>query len=167
MGFKNGTDGGIQIAIDAIKAASKSHNFLSVTKEGKSAIFSTTGNQDCHVILRGGKNTNYQASDVSEVSEILQKNSLMDNIMIDASHANSQKDHSKQRIVVKDIADQISEGNKSICGVMLESNLVEGRQDIADKKDLVYGKSITDACIGWDETEELIDILNTSIINNR
>ena len=87
--------------------------------------------------------------------------------MIDASHANSQKDHSKQRIVVKDIADQISEGNKSICGVMLESNLVEGRQDIADKKDLVYGKSITDACIGWDETEELIDILNTSIINNR
>ena len=167
VGFKNGTDGGIQIAIDAIKAASKSHNFLSVTKEGKSAIFSTTGNQDCHVILRGGKNTNYQASDVSEVSEILQKNSLMDNIMIDASHANSQKDHSKQRIVVKDIADQISEGNKSICGVMLESNLVEGRQDIADKKDLVYGKSITDACIGWDETEELIDILNTSIINNR
>ena len=167
VGFKNGTDGGIQIAIDAIKAASKSHNFLSVTKEGKSAIFSTTGNQDCHVILRGGKNTNYQASDVSEVSEILQKNSLMDNIMIDASHANSQKDHSKQRIVVKDIAGQISEGNKSICGVMLESNLVEGRQDIADKKDLVYGKSITDACIGWDETEELIDILNTSIINNR
>ena len=167
VGFKNGTDGGIQIAIDAIKAASKSHNFLSVTKEGKSAIFSTTGNQDCHVILRGGKNTNYQASDVSEVSEILQKNSLMDNIMIDASHANSQKDHSKQRIVVKDIADQISEGNQSICGVMLESNLVEGRQDIADKKDLVYGKSITDACIGWDETEELIDILNTSIINNR
>ena len=167
VGFKNGTDGGIQIAIDAIKAASKSHNFLSVTKEGKSAIFSTTGNQDCHVILRGGKNTNYQASDVSEVSEILQKNSLMDNIMIDASHANSQKDHSKQRIVVKDIAGQISEGNKSICGVMLESNLVEGRQDVADKKDLVYGKSITDACIGWAETEELIDILNTSIINNR
>ena len=167
VGFKNCTDGGIQIAIDAIKAASKSHNFLSVTKEGKSAIFSTTGNQDCHVILRGGKNTNYQASDVSEVSEILQKNSLMDNIMIDASHANSQKDHSKQRIVVKDIAGQISEGNKSICGVMLESNLVEGRQDVADKKDLVYGKSITDACIGWAETEELIDILNTSIINNR
>ena len=167
VGFKNGTDGGIQIAIDAIKAASKSHNFLSVTKEGKSAIFSTIGNQDCHVILRGGKNTNYQASDVSEVSEILKKNSLMDNIMIDASHANSQKDHSKQRIVVKDIADQISEGNKSICGVMLESHLVEGRQDIEDKKNLVYGKSITDACIGWDETEELIDILNTSIINNR
>ena len=167
VGFKNGTDGGIQIAIDAIKAASKSHNFLSVTKEGKSAIFSTIGNQDCHVILRGGKNTNYQASDVSEVSEILKKNSLMDNIMIDASHANSQKDHAKQRIVVKDIADQISEGNKSICGVMLESHLVEGRQDIEDKKNLVYGKSITDACIGWDETEELIDILNTSIINNR
>ena len=165
VGFKNGTDGGIQIAIDAIKAASKSHNFLSVTKEGKSAIFSTTGNKDCHIILRGGKNTNYQAKEVSEVSTILKNNSLEDNIMIDASHANSQKDHSKQRIVIKDIAEQISQGNKSICGIMLESNLVEGRQDVGDKKDLIYGKSITDACIGWDETEELIEILNTSLID--
>lgn len=165
VGFKNGTDGGIQIAIDAIKAASKSHNFLSVTKEGKSAIFSTTGNKDCHIILRGGKNTNYQAKEVSEVSTILKNNSLEDNIMIDASHANSQKDHRKQRIVIKDIAEQISQGNKSICGIMLESNLVEGRQDVRDKKDLIYGKSITDACIGWDETEELIEILNTSLID--
>ena len=163
VGFKNGTDGGIQIAIDAIKAASKAHNFLSVTKEGKSAIFSTTGNKDCHIILRGGKNTNYQSDHVSKVSDILGDNSLPKNIMIDASHANSQKNHSKQRLVVEDIANQISNGNKSICGVMLESNLIAGRQDMAKPNDLVYGQSITDACIGWDETEELIEILNNSI----
>ena len=163
VGFKNGTDGGIQIAIDAIKAASKAHNFLSVTKEGKSAIFSTTGNKDCHIILRGGKNTNYQSDHVANVSDILGDNSLSKNIMIDASHANSQKNHSKQRLVVEDIADQITDGNKSICGVMLESNLIAGRQDIAKPNDLVYGQSITDACIGWDETEELIEILNNSI----
>ncbi len=163
VGFKNGTDGGIQIAIDAIKAASKAHNFLSVTKEGKSAIFSTTGNKDCHIILRGGKNTNYESDHVDNVTNILDSNSLPKKIMIDASHANSQKNHSKQRLVVEDIANQISDGNKSICGVMLESNLVAGRQDIAKPNDLVYGQSITDACIGWDETEELIEILNNSI----
>ena len=163
VGFKNGTDGGIQIAIDAIKAASKAHNFLSVTKEGKSAIFSTSGNKDCHIILRGGKNTNYQSNHVSNVSSILEDNSLPKNIMIDASHANSQKNHSKQRLVVEDIANQISNGNRSICGVMLESNLVAGRQDIAKPNNLIYGQSITDACIGWDETEELIEILNNSL----
>ena len=165
VGFKNGTDGGIQIAIDAIKAASKKHNFLSVTKEGKSAIFSTTGNKDCHIILRGGKSTNYQSEDVSIVSDALIKNDLPVNIMIDASHANSQKDHTKQSIVVRDIADQIINNNKSICGVMLESNLVAGRQDIAKPADLTYGQSITDACIGWDETEELIMMLNDAIEN--
>ena len=163
VGFKNGTDGGIQIAIDAIKAASKNHNFLSVTKEGKSAIFSTTGNKDCHIILRGGKDTNYQANDVSIVSKALLENSLSNNIMIDASHANSKKDHTKQRLVVEDIANQISNDNESICGVMLESNLVAGRQDISDPTKLLYGQSITDACIGWDETEELIEILNNAI----
>ena len=163
VGFKNGTDGGIQIAIDAIKAASKPHNFLSVTKEGKSAIFSTTGNQDCHIILRGGKNANYQASDVNQVGKELDNNSLPKNIMVDASHANSQKDHTKQKLVIEDIAKQIKLGNKSICGVMLESNLVEGRQDISDKTKLVYGKSITDACIGWDETVELINLLNSAL----
>tara|TARA_B100001564_G_scaffold315787_1_gene290723 strand:- start:41 stop:1096 length:1056 start_codon:yes stop_codon:yes gene_type:complete len=165
VGFKNGTDGGIQIAIDAIKAASKSHNFLSVTKEGKSAIFSTTGNKDCHIILRGGRNTNYQADEVSMVSNSLIDNSLSNNIMIDASHANSQKDHTKQSLVVEDIANQISNGNESICGVMLESNLVAGRQDVAKPNDLVYGQSITDACIGWDETENLINILNNAVEN--
>ena len=163
VGFKNGTNGSIQIAIDAIKAASKAHNFLSVTKEGKSAIFSTKGNRDCHIILRGGKKINYQQEDVTSVSDLLVKNKLSNNIMIDASHANSQKDHAKQRIVVQDIFDQISRGNNSICGVMLESNLIEGRQDIGNKDDLVYGQSITDACIGWNETEELIEMLNNAI----
>ena len=160
VGFKNGTDGGIQIAIDAIKAASKEHNFLSVTKEGKSAIFSTTGNKDCHIILRGGKNTNYGAQDVEAVSKALDKNSLDPQIMIDASHANSQKDFQKQRLVAEDIAEQILNGNKNIFGIMLESNLLEGKQDISNKNNLVYGKSITDACIGWDETEELIRLLS-------
>ena len=163
VGFKNGTNGSIQIAIDAIKAASKAHNFLSVTKEGKSAIFSTKGNRDCHIILRGGKKINYQQEDVTSVSNLLVKNKLSNNIMIDASHANSQKDHAKQRIVIQDISDQISKGNNSICGVMLESNLIEGRQDIGKKDDLVYGQSITDACIGWNETEELIEMLNNVI----
>ena len=163
VGFKNGTNGSIQIAIDAIKAASKAHNFLSVTKEGKSAIFSTKGNKDCHIILRGGKQINYQQEDVTSVSDLLIKNKLANNIMIDASHANSQKDHTRQRIVIQDISDQISRGNTSICGVMLESNLVEGRQDIGKKDDLVYGQSITDACIGWNETEELIEMLNNAI----
>ena len=137
--------------------------FLSVTKEGKSAIFSTTGNKDCHIILRGGKKINYQQEDVADVSSLLVKNELPNNIMIDASHANSQKDHTKQKIVIKDIAGQISKGNDSICGIMLESNLVEGRQDIGKKDNLVYGQSITDACIGWDETEELIEMLDSAI----
>ena len=163
VGFKNGTNGSIQIAIDAIKAASKAHNFLSVTKEGKSAIFSTTGNKDCHIILRGGKKINYQQEDVTYVSNLLIKNELSNNIMIDASHANSQKDHAKQKIVIKDIASQISKGNNSICGVMLESNLVEGRQDIGKRDNLIYGQSITDACIGWNETEELIEMLDNAI----
>ena len=162
VGFKNGTDGGIQIAIDAIKAASKEHNFLSVTKEGKSAIFSTTGNKDCHIILRGGKNTNYGAKDVEAVSKALDKNSLDPQIMIDASHANSQKDFQKQRLVAEDIAEQILNGNKNIFGIMLESNLLEGKQDISNKDSLIYGKSITDACIGWDETEKLIRLLSNA-----
>tara|TARA_B100000953_G_scaffold298733_1_gene296290 strand:+ start:1126 stop:2181 length:1056 start_codon:yes stop_codon:yes gene_type:complete len=163
VGFKNGTDGGIQIAIDAIKAASKPHNFLSVTKEGKSAIFSTKGNLDCHVILRGGKNANYKFEDVENVSKTLVKNSLNNSIMVDASHANSQKDYKKQRIVVQDIVNQILNGNISICGVMLESNIVEGRQDVNKKENLVYGQSITDACIGWDETESLINKISEAI----
>ena len=113
--------------------------------------------------MRGGKKINYQQEDVTDVSNLLIKNELSNNIMIDASHANSQKDHAKQKIVIKDIASQISKGNNSICGVMLESNLVEGRQDIGKRDNLIYGQSITDACIGWNETEELIEMLDNAI----
>ncbi len=162
VGFKNGTDGGIQIAIDAIKAANKEHNFLSVTKAGKSAIFSTTGNQDCHIILRGGKQENYKIDDINDVVAKLKENNLDAKIMIDASHANSKKDHKRQRIVINDVAEQITKQDNNIFGIMIESNLVEGNQKIANKNDLVYGKSITDACIGWEETEELITLLNNA-----
>ena len=164
--FKNGTDGGIQIAIDAIKAASRPHNFLSVTKEGKSAIFSTTGNKDCHVILRGGVRENYSAKDIKSVVKTLENNNLNPNVMIDASHANSQKDYTKQKIVIHDVAEQINNGNKNIIGVMIESNLVEGKQNVGKRSDLKYGQSITDACIGWDETETLIMLLNNAIEKN-
>ena len=163
VGFKNGTDGGIQIAVDAINAAKRPHNFLSVTKEGKSAIFATKGNDDCHIILRGGKNANYKSSDVKKVSKSLLDNNLHNCIVIDASHSNSQKDFSKQKIVVQDVISQINNGETSIGGIMLESNLVEGKQDIKNKPNLVYGQSITDACIGWEETESLILDLSKSL----
>ena len=163
VGFKNGTDGGIQIAVDAINAAKRPHNFLSVTKEGKSAIFATKGNDDCHIILRGGKNANYESSDVKKVSKSLIDNNLHNCIVIDASHSNSQKDFSKQKIVVQDVISQINNGDTSIGGIMLESNLVEGKQDIKNKPNLVYGQSITDACIGWEETESLILDLSKSL----
>ena len=163
VGFKNGTDGGIQIAVDAINAAKRPHNFLSVTKEGKSAIFATKGNDDCHIILRGGKNANYKSSDVKKVSKSLLDNNLHNCIVIDASHSNSQKDFSKQKIVVQDVISQINNDETSIGGIMLESNLVEGKQDIKNKPNLVYGQSITDACIGWEETESLILDLSKSL----
>ena len=130
--------------------------YTEITKDGKSAIFSTTGNKDCHIILRGGKNSNYDSSSVLNVTKQLEKNNLGASIMIDSSHANSQKDFSKQKNVVRDIQNQIVNGNQTICGLMIESNLVEGRQEIGDGKNLTYGQSITDACIGWNETEELI-----------
>jgi len=163
VGFKNGTDGGIQIAVDAINAAKRPHNFLSVTKEGNSAIFATKGNDDCHIILRGGKNANYKSSDVKKVSKSLIDNNLHNCIVIDASHSNSQKDFSKQKIVVQDVISQINNDETSIGGIMLESNLVEGKQDIKNKPNLVYGQSITDACIGWEETESLILDLSKSL----
>ncbi len=165
VGFKNGTNGEVQIAIDAMKAAQRSHNFLSVTKDGKSAIFSTTGNQDCHIILRGGKTTNYSHKHVEEVSTLLQKNKFRPIVMIDASHANSNKDHTQQSVVIEDICKQIKKGSKSIFGIMIESNLVEGKQNITERSKLRYGQSITDACIGWNETEDLIHKLNNSLIN--
>jgi len=156
VGFKNGTDGGLGIAIDAIQAASRPHVFMSLTKKGHSAIFSTTGNKDCHIILRGGKQPNYDAASVNEAAAQLESANQKPNIMIDCSHANSNKDHTQQGSVCRDVAAQISAGDQRIFGVMLESNLVAGRQNIVDGQDLIYGQSITDACIDWAETEILL-----------
>ena len=157
VGFKNGTDGSLQIAIDAMNAARHSHSFLSVTKEGKSAIFNTAGNDDCHIIHRGGNNkSNYGSDDVKNSVRILEQNGMRPNIMIDASHANSNKDFKMQSKVVDDVKNQLLSGEKNIIGIMLESNLVEGNQKISSRDKLKYGQSITDSCIGWEETEKII-----------
>jgi 3-deoxy-7-phosphoheptulonate synthase len=152
VGFKNGTDGGVQVAIDAIKTAQSPHHFLSFTKEGNSAIFSTTGNDDCHVVLRGGKTPNYDEKNVANVCASLSNGGLAPMLMIDCSHANSSKDYTKQKEVARDVAGQVSAGDKRIMGVMVESHLNEGRQEHTPGKVLVYGQSITDACLGWDDT---------------
>ncbi|KLN97137.1 3-deoxy-7-phosphoheptulonate synthase AroG [Moellerella wisconsensis] len=166
VGFKNGTDGTIKVAIDAINAARSPHCFLSVTKWGHSAIVKTTGNPDCHIILRGGKEPNYSAEHVSAVREGLKKAGLAESIMIDFSHANSSKQFQKQMDVGADVAGQISQGDKTITGVMIESHLVEGNQDLADKP-LVYGQSVTDACIGWADTEKLLRQLSDAVETRR
>ena len=163
VGFKNATDGDIQVAIDAIKSASQPHNFLSVTKQGRSAIFQTTGNEDCHIILRGGKHPNYDMFSVDDAGSMLTKAGLPARIMIDASHANSRKIPARQVDVASDIATQVARGSRSIFGIMLESNLVEGRQDVVDGQALTYGQSITDACINWDHTESLLQELATAV----
>lgn len=167
VGFKNGTDGNIKIAIDAIKAASASHHFLSVTKYGHSAIVSTKGNKDCHIILRGGKEPNFTAKHVNEISDALTKVNLDQNIMIDCSHANSNKEYKKQLSVAGDIGKQIAGGGRNIFGVMVESNLVEGQQNISPDTPLIYGKSVTDACLGWQDSEQLLEKLNQSVIKRR
>ncbi|NMD53148.1 3-deoxy-7-phosphoheptulonate synthase AroG [Shewanella sp. DNRA4] len=167
VGFKNGTDGTIKVAIDAIGAANAPHHFLSVTKFGHSAIVSTKGNPDCHIILRGGREPNYSAAHVAQISEQLKKAKLVDNIMIDFSHANSSKQYQRQMEVANDVAEQVASGNKAIFGVMVESHLVEGRQDLIEGQALCYGQSITDACIGWDDTERLLSVLNQSVIERR
>ncbi len=163
VGFKNGTDGGVRVAIDAIQAASTPHHFLSVTKEGHSAIISTSGNDDCHVILRGGKTPNYDAVSVNMVCEELRKAGLDPKVMIDCSHANSQKDYRRQAEVATDVARQLSAGDKRIIGVMIESHLNAGRQDHAPGCDLEYGKSITDACLGWEDTLPVLEGLAASV----
>ncbi|MFT6275100.1 MAG: 3-deoxy-7-phosphoheptulonate synthase [Halioglobus sp.] len=163
VGFKNATDGDIQVAIDAIKSASQPHNFLSVTKQGRSAIFQTTGNEDCHIILRGGKHPNYDMFSVDDASAMLGKAGLASRIMIDASHANSRKIPARQVDVAKDIATQVTRGNRSIFGIMLESNLVEGRQNVVPGQALVHGQSITDACINWLDTEIVMEELASAV----
>lgn len=163
VGFKNGTDGGLKVAVDAIQAASRPHVFMSLTKQGHSAIFSTTGNEDCHIILRGGKQPNYDASSVRTATAQLQNSEQNPRVMVDCSHANSQKDHNRQLEVCRNVATQVKGGNKNIMGVMLESHLVEGRQDVGNMNDLVYGQSVTDACIAWDETETLLKELAKAV----
>ncbi|HSG60246.1 MAG TPA: 3-deoxy-7-phosphoheptulonate synthase AroG [Pseudomonadales bacterium] len=156
VGFKNGTDGTVKIAIDAIGAAIAPHHFLSVNKYGHSAIVSTSGNQDCHLILRGGKKPNYSADDVAECKAALREAKLPEKLMIDFSHANSSKQFKKQMDVCADVSAQIIAGEKAICGVMVESHINEGRQDLVDGVAANYGQSITDACIGWADTETLL-----------
>ena len=156
VGFKNGTDGNLKIAIDALGAAAHPHHFLSVTKAGHSAIVHTTGNRDCHVILRGGNGApNYSSEHVKAAAEQLTQAGLPAKLMVDCSHANSRKDFKRQMEVAQDIATQIQNGEQNIMGVMVESHLVEGRQN----DPVVYGQSITDACIGWDDTEQLLALL--------
>jgi 3-deoxy-7-phosphoheptulonate synthase len=163
VGFKNGTDGNVKIAVDAIKAAQQPHHFLSVTKGGHSAIVSTAGNEDCHVILRGGKTPNYDAASVAAAASELAKAGLAQRLMIDASHANSQKNAQNQIGVCENVGAQIAGGEERIVGMMVESHLIGGRQDLEPGRPLVYGQSITDACIGWDESTLLLDGLAASV----
>jgi 3-deoxy-7-phosphoheptulonate synthase len=166
VGFKNGTDGTMKIAIDAINAVAQPHHFLSVTKAGHSAIFSTTGNNDCHIILRGGKEPNYDKEHVTLASQELKSAGLPANIMVDCSHANSQKQFKRQLVVGEDIATQISAGNTDIIGVMIESHLTEGNQNLASKP-LQYGQSVTDACIGWEDTDMILRKLAQAVQDRR
>jgi 3-deoxy-7-phosphoheptulonate synthase len=164
VGFKNGTSGNVQIAIDAILSASGEHTFLGGTKNGQTAIFATTGNPECHIILRGGRSsTNYDAASVDATGRQMEKAGLPARIMIDCSHANSSKDYSRQALVAQDIAGQITAGDRRIIGVMIESNLVAGAQKLVKGKPLVYGQSMTDACIGWPETVEMLRELSAAV----
>lgn len=157
VGFKNGTSGNVQIAIEAILSSSHSHTFLGTTETGQSAILLTSGNPDCHIILRGGRGvTNYDAASVEATAAQMEKTGVQPRIMIDFSHANSGKDHRRQAIVSRDVATQVAAGERRIMGVMIESNLVAGAQPLGDGKNLVYGQSITDACIDWPETLTLL-----------
>jgi 3-deoxy-7-phosphoheptulonate synthase len=167
VGFKNATDGGVQIAVDAVMSASKPHHFMSVTKAGHSAIFSTTGNQDCHVILRGGRAPNYDAESVSSAAEVIGRSGQPVRVMIDCSHANSGKNHLQQENVCRDVASQVAAGDKRIVGLMLESNLVAGRQNVSSDQELVYGQSITDACMAWDNTDTLLRELALAVRERR
>ncbi len=167
IGFKNGTDGNTKIAIDAIKAASQPHHFLSVTKQGNTAIVSTNGNEDCHIILRGGKNPNYDKESVENACEGIRKAGLSNSIMIDCSHANSQKKPGNQLLVSENISSQIMSGDSRIAGVMIESHLLEGRQDLIKGKKLVFGQSITDGCINWESSKKILEHLAKAVKKRR
>jgi len=163
VGFKNGTDGNVKIAVDAVGAASHPHHFLAVTKEGQAVVASTAGNPDGHVILRGGKTPNYGAEHVAAACQLLTQAGLPARLMIDASHANSLKRHENQPCVVEEIAAQLEAGERRIVGVMVESHLVAGRQDLVPGKPLVYGQSVTDACIDWPTSVAVLDRLAAAV----
>ena len=163
VGFKNGTDGNLKIAIDAIRAANHPHQFLGVTKGGQSAIFETTGNEDCHIILRGGSAPNYDEKSVNDACAALASAKLREQVMIDLSHANSAKQHERQMIVAEDVCNRISAGETRIVGCMIESNLVAGRQDIVAGEAKTYGQSVTDACIDWANTETVLEQLANAV----
>lgn len=167
VGFKNGTDGTLQVAIDAIRSASQPHQFLSLTKAGHSAIFATSGNEDCHVILRGGREPNYDATHVDEAAHQLEAAGLAPRLMIDFSHGNSSKEFKRQLDVGTDVAAQVAAGDGRIMGAMIESHLCEGRQDVLPGQDLAHGQSITDACIGWEDSERLLEQLATAVRQRR
>lgn len=167
VGFKNGTDGTMKVAVDAIRSAERPHVFMSMTKEGHSAIFSTTGNNDTHIILRGGKRPNYDAESVNIAAEQMEGAGLIPKMMIDFSHANSHKQFQKQLDVGRDVAGQIGHGDHRIIGVMVESHLVEGNQALVDGRPLTYGQSITDACISWDDSLPMLHTLAESVRNRR
>ena len=164
VGFKNATSGDVQVAIDAIQSAAESHTFLGHSKFGQSAIFVTTGNPECHIILRGGRKTvNYTADSVASTAAKMEESGVQPRIMIDFSHANSSKDYRRQAVVCHDVAAQIAAGNKRIMGVMMESNLVAGAQSLVPGQPLVYGQSITDGCIDWEETHKLLTELAAAV----
>jgi 3-deoxy-7-phosphoheptulonate synthase len=167
VGFKNGTDGNIRIAVDAIKAAASRHHFISVTKSGHVAVFKTAGNEDCHVILRGGKVPNYDRASVEAAARELAHAGLAPHLMVDFSHANSSKDYRKQMEVAADVSAQLSAGEERIVGVMVESHLNAGRQDLVPGEPLAHGVSITDACLGWDDTTALLDALADGVRRRR
>ena len=167
VGFKNGTDGNIRIAVDAIRAAQAPHHFLSVTKGGHSAIVSTTGNEDCHIILRGGKQPNYDAPSVDAAAKGLAEAGIPARLMIDFSHGNSSKNPQKQLDVGRDVATQVAAGDERIFGIMMESHLKGGRQDLVPGRELQYGVSITDGCVGWEESRALLDELAEAVRTRR
>jgi 3-deoxy-7-phosphoheptulonate synthase len=164
VGFKNGTDGGVQIAIDAVRAAAHPHRFLGVTEQGLAGIVSTRGNPDCHVILRGGSSgPNYDAMSVQKTLAALRDAGLPPRLMVDASHGNSEKDYTRQARVVREVAAQLAQGEAGLIGMMMESFLVEGRQDLRDPARLTYGQSITDACMSWDTTVSVLHELAAAV----
>jgi len=167
VGFKNGIDGGVKVATDAIQAAQSTHAFMGMTKMGQAAIFETRGNQDCHVILRGGKQPNYQKADVDAACALLQAAGLREQVMIDVSHANSSKQHQRQINVAQDVAAQIAAGDARITGVMIESHLNEGRQDIVPGQALRHGVSVTDACISMEQTVPVLQALAQAVRTRR